>query len=122
MQGLARLGAHRGGRRPEASARARILRFPSPAGARIPGAWPLHLIVDREGTHTQAYARAWLERRRRFRLHPTPAGGSCFHWVGAWLGELSRERAPGRSLMSLRALEGAIQTYIAGNPARPQPI
>jgi len=29
----------------------------------FPGSQPLHLIVDREGTHTQAYARAWLERR-----------------------------------------------------------
>ena len=89
---------------------------------RSPGPWPLHLIVDREGTHTQAYARAWLERRRRFRLHPTPAGGSWFDGAAAWLGELSRERARGRSLMSLRALEGAIQTYLAGNPAQPQPF
>src|SRR5437879_4872218 len=88
---------------------------------RFPGAWPLHVIVDREGTHTQAYARAWLERRRRFRLHPTPAGGSWFHWVGAWLGEeLSRVR--GRSLRGLGALEQAIQTYLAGNPAQPQPF
>jgi len=89
---------------------------------RFPGPWPLHLIVDREGTHTQAYAQAWLERRRRFRLHPTPAGGSWFDGAAAWLGELSRERARGRSLMSLRALEGAIQTYLAENPAQPQPF
>ncbi|PYU90538.1 MAG: IS630 family transposase [Acidobacteria bacterium] len=85
---------------------------------RFPGAWPLHLIVDREGTHTQAYAQAWLERRRRFRLHPPPAGGSWLRWAGAWLGELSR----GRSLRSLGALEEAIQTYLAGNPAQPQPF
>src|SRR2546425_3603776 len=63
---------------------------------RFPGAWPLHLIVDREGTHTQAYARAWLERRRRFRLHPTPAGGSWFDGAAAGLGGLGRERARGR--------------------------
>jgi len=90
---------------------------------RFPGAWPLHVIVDREGTHTQAYARAWLERRRRFRLHPTPAGGSWLNWVGMWLGELSREQAGVRSLRSLGALEGALQTYLlAGNPAQPQPF
>ena len=89
---------------------------------RFPGPWPLHLIVDREGTHTQAYARAWLERRRRFRLRPTPIGGSWFNWVGAWLGELSREGARGRSLMSLGALEEAIRLYLAGNPAQPQPF
>ena len=88
---------------------------------RFPGPWPLHLIVDREGTHTQAYARAWLERRRRFRLHPTPAGGSWLNWAGAWLGELSREGGRG-SLMRLGALEEAIQTYLVGNPAQPQPF
>jgi len=87
---------------------------------RFPGAWPLHLIVDREGTHTQAYAQAWLERRRRFRLHSTSAGGSWLNWVGAWLGELSRVR--GRSLRGLGALEEAIQTYLVGNPAQPQPF
>ena len=80
------------------------------------------MIVDREGTHTQAYAQAWLERRRRFRLRPTPIGGSWFNWVGAWLGELSREGARGRSLMSLGALEEAIRLYLAGNPAQPQPF
>ncbi len=87
---------------------------------RFPGAWPLHLIVDREGTHTHAYAQAWLERRRRFRLHPTPAGGSWLNCVGMWLGELSRVR--GRSLRGLGALEEALQTYLAGNPAQPQPF
>ncbi len=86
----------------------------------FPGSQPLHLIVDREGTHTQAYARAWLERRRRFRLHSPPAGGSWLNWVGAWLGELSQVR--GRSLRGLGALEGAIQTYLVGNPAQPQPF
>ena len=86
---------------------------------RFPGAWPLHLIVDREGTHTHAYAQAWLERRRRFRLHSPPAGVSWLNCVGMWLGELSRVR--GRSLRGLRALEQAIQTYMAGNPAQPQP-
>ena len=84
----------------------------------FPGSQPLHLVVDREGTHTQAYAQAWLERRRRFRLHTTPAGGSWLNCVGMWLGELSR----GRSLRSLGALEEAIQTYLAGNPTQPQPF
>ncbi|PYU89701.1 MAG: IS630 family transposase [Acidobacteria bacterium] len=87
---------------------------------RFPGAWPLHMIVNREGTHPQAYARAWLERRRRFRLHPTPAGGSWLNWVGMWLGELSRVR--GRSLRGLGALEEALRIYLVGNPAQPQPF
>ena len=41
---------------------------------RFPGAWPLHVIVDREGTHTQAYAQAWLERRRAFAFTPRRLG------------------------------------------------
>ena len=89
---------------------------------RFPGAWPLHLIVDREGTHTQAYARAWLDQRRRFRLHSLRAGVSWFQWMEAWLGELSRGQAGVRSLRSLGALEGAIRTYLAGNPTQPQPF
>src|SRR5437899_12924732 len=35
---------------------------------RFPGAWPLHVMADREGTHTQAYAQVSLARRRRVRL------------------------------------------------------
>jgi len=89
---------------------------------RSPGPWPLHLVVDQNGTHAQAYARAWLKPRQRFRLHPTPAGGSWLNWAGAWLGELSREGARGRALMSLEALEEAIQTYLAGNPTQPWPL
>ena len=77
-------------------------------------------LAGREGTHTQAYAQAWLERRRRFRLHPTPAGGSWLNWVGMWLGELSRVR--GRSLRGLGALEEALRIYLVGNPAQPQPF
>ena len=89
---------------------------------RFPGAWPLHLIVDREGTHTHAYAQAWLERRRRFRLHSPPAGGSWLNCVGMWLGELSRGQAGVRSLRSLGVLEEALRTYLVGNPAQPQPF
>src|SRR5207244_9362381 len=33
---------------------------------RFPGTWPLHLVVDQNGTHAQAYARAWFQLRHRF--------------------------------------------------------
>ncbi|TAM80266.1 MAG: helix-turn-helix domain-containing protein [Acidobacteria bacterium] len=80
---------------------------------------PIHLVVDREGTHTQDAAQAWL-KRRRFRLHPTPKGATWLDWAARWLGEVGRKRAPRRS--SLEAMEQAVQRYLAANPVQPQPF
>ena len=85
---------------------------------RVPSG-PIHLVVDREGTHRQDYAQRWLQRRR-FRLHPTPEGDTWLDGVSHWLGEASRKRAPRER--SLKTVEQAIQAYLAANPVQPQPF
>lgn len=85
---------------------------------RVPSG-PIHLVVDREGTHRQDYAQRWLQRRR-FRLHPTPQGDTWLDGVSRWLGEVSGNRAPRER--SLKAVEQAIQTYLAADPVQPQPF
>lgn len=80
---------------------------------------PIHLVVDREGTHTQDYAQTWL-KRRRFRLHPTPEGDTWMDWATRWLGEVSRKRAPREK--SFEAIEQAVQSYLAADPVQPQPF
>ncbi len=80
---------------------------------------PIHLVVDREGTHTQDYAQRWL-KRRRFRLHPTPEGDTWLEGVSRWLGAVSGKRAPRER--SFEAVEQAIQAYLAANPVQPQPF
>lgn len=80
---------------------------------------PLHLVVDREGTHRQDYAQTWL-KCRRFRLHPGSGADTWLGWATRWLREVSPKRAPqGRSL---KAVEQAIQDYLGANPVQPQPF
>ena len=85
---------------------------------RVPSG-PIHLVVDREGTHRQDYAQTWLQRRR-FRLHPTPEGDTWLDGVSRWLGEVSGKRAP--RIRSFEAVEQAIQAYLAASPVQPQPF
>jgi putative transposase len=82
----------------------------------VPSGTPIHLVVDREGTHRQDYAQSWLKRRRYFHLHPAPAGSTWLNWAAAWLKELSRKR----TRPQMDTLERAIADYRAGH--QPQPF
>ncbi|MFB3924264.1 MAG: helix-turn-helix domain-containing protein, partial [Terriglobia bacterium] len=86
----------------------------------LPGEQPIHLIVGRQGTHTQPRIREWLKHRRRFQLHPTPADSTWLNWAALWLGELSRTSVS--RFDGVRAAEQAIRTYLADRPAQPCPF
>jgi hypothetical protein len=88
----------------------------------VPGERPLHLLIDREGTHRQDFVQRWLKRRPRLQLHPTPAGRTWLDWVGHWLRELTRKHAGRESLPGATAMEQAVRSYLADNPPQPQPF
>jgi transposase len=85
----------------------------------VPDGSAIHLVVDREGTHTESYSQAWLKRRRHFHLHPAPAGSTWFRWAAHCLGELSRKRG---TFPGVGAVEQAVQTYLAEQPSQPRPF
>jgi transposase len=47
----------------------------------FPKEMPLHLIVDKYGTHRQPKVEAWLEKHQRFMLHFTPTSSSWLNLV-----------------------------------------
>jgi putative transposase len=82
----------------------------------------IHLLVDRDGTYRQDSVQAWLKRRPRLKLHPTPPGGAWVQWVSYWFGELDRKRARQESGPGSAAIEAAIQDYLRAHPAQPHPF
>ncbi len=82
----------------------------------------IHLLVDRDGTYRQDSVQAWLKRRPRLKLHPTPPGGAWVQWVSYWFGELNRKRARQESGPGSAAIEAALQDYLRAHPAQPHPF
>ena len=83
---------------------------------------PIHLVMDRQGTHTQDFAQAWLKRRPRMYLHPAPAGGTWFTWAAYWLAQLSRRHDYRGSFPGSEVLEPVIRAYLASHPTQPEPF
>ncbi len=88
----------------------------------VPAEAPIHLVVDREGTHAQDCAQAWFKHRPRLHLHPAPAGSTWLDWVAWWLRELTRKQADREGLPGTAAVEQAVRSYLADNPPQPQPF
>jgi len=82
----------------------------------------IHLLVDRDGTYRQGSVQAWLKRRPRLKLHPTPPGGAWVQWVSHWFGELNRKQARPESGPGSATIEAAIQDYLRAHPAQPHPF
>ncbi len=83
---------------------------------------PIHLVIDRQGTHTQDFAQAWLKRRPRMYLHPAPTGGTWFTWAAYWLAQLSRRHDYRGSFPGSEVLEPVIRAYLASHPTQPEPF
>jgi len=86
----------------------------------VPGETPLHFVTDHEGTHAQDFAQAWFKHRPRLQVHPAPAGSTWLDWVACRLRELTRKQADREGLPGAAAVEQAIRTYFAANPAQPE--
>ncbi len=88
----------------------------------VPGEIPIHFVTDHEGTHAQDFAQAWLKHRPRLHVHPAPAGSTWLDGVACRLRELTRKQADREGLPGAAAVEQAIRTYLAANPAQPEPF
>jgi putative transposase len=86
----------------------------------VPGETPIHFVTDHEGTHAQDFAQAWFKHRPRLHLHPAPVGSTWLDWVAWWLRALTRKHADREGLPGAAAMEQAIRTYLAANPAQPE--
>ena len=79
----------------------------------------LHLILDNYGTHKHPKVREWLKNHPRFHLHFTPTSCSWLNLVECWFSALTRARIRRGSFRSIRALVGALNSYVAESNRNP---
>lgn len=82
----------------------------------------LHLICDNYGTHKHPAVRQWLAQHPRFHLHFTPTSASWLNLVERWFARITDEAIRRGSFDSTRALERAINAYLADWNSAPKPF
>jgi transposase len=82
----------------------------------------LHLIVDNYATHKHPKVKAWLKRHPRFHIHFTPTSSSWLNMIERWFREITDKRIRRGVFHSVPQLIQAIEDYIAGHNADPQPF
>ena len=90
--------------------------------ATVPRELDVHLIVDNYATHKTQLIRRWLAKRPRYHVHFTPTSASWLNLVERWFALLTQKQIRRAAHRSTRALETAIQAYIAINNEQPKPF
>jgi len=88
----------------------------------IPGAGPVHLVLDNYGTHKTPKVVRWFTRHPRYRLHFTPTSASWINQVERWFAEITQKRIRRGSFEGVRSLEKAIVEYLEHNNQNPKPF
>lgn len=90
--------------------------------ASVPSNVDVHLVMDNYGTHKTPTIRARFAKRPRFHVHFTPTYASWLNLVERWFGELTTKQLRRGVYRSVRALETAIEEFIAAHNAQNTPF
>jgi transposase len=82
----------------------------------------IHLIMDNYSTHKTAAVKRWLTNHPRFVVHFTPTSASWINQVERFFAEITEKRIRRGVFKSVRALEAAIEEYLAEHNADPKPF
>ena len=82
----------------------------------------VHLVMDNYATHKTPAVRRWLARRPRFVVHFTPTSGSWLNQVERFFAEITEKRIRRGVFKTVKALEQAIEAYLAAHNANPKPF
>lgn len=88
----------------------------------VPAHLDVHLVLDNLSTHKTPAIKRWLLKRPRFHLHFTPTSASWLNLVERWFGLLTERQLRRGTHRSTRALEEAINRYIAHTNDSPKPF
>jgi transposase len=101
-----------------------FVRFLDEIGATVPAedGVTAHLVVDNDATHKTPAVKRWLASRPRFVVHFTPTSGSWLNQVERFFAEITAERIRRGAFRSVKALEQAIEAYLAEHNASPKPF
>jgi transposase len=82
----------------------------------------IHLILDNYATHKTPKVKRWLARHPRFTVHFTPTSGSWLNQIERFFAEITEKQIRRGSFRSVKALEKAIESYLAEHNKEPKPF
>jgi transposase len=82
----------------------------------------VHLVMDNYATHKTPAVKRWLTKHPRFVVHFTPTSASWINQVERFFAEITEKRIRRGVFKTVRALEQAIESYLAEHNANPKPF
>ena len=90
-----------------------FLKFLNQVDAELPPDGEVHLIMDNYGTHKTPKVIRWFVRHPRYHLHFTPTSASWLNQIERFFSTLTTQRIRRGTFENVRALELAIEQYLA---------
>lgn len=88
----------------------------------IPKELDIHIILDNYGTHKTKLVQQWLLKHPRVQLHFIPTSSSWLNMIERWFAELTNKQIKRGVHRSVKALEEAINAFIAATNENPKPF
>jgi transposase len=82
----------------------------------------IHLVLDNYAAHKTPAVKRWLTKHPRFVVHFTPTSGSWLDQVERFFAEITEKRIRRGVFKTVKALEQAIEAYLAEHNANPKPF
>jgi transposase len=82
----------------------------------------VHLVMDNYATHKTPAVKRWLTRHPRFVVHFTPTSASWINQVERFFAAITETRIRRGVFKTVKALEQAIEAYLAEHNADPKPF
>jgi transposase len=99
-----------------------FLRFLEQIDREVPATLDIHLVMDNDGTHKAPKVIRWFARHPRYYLHFTPTSASWLNQVARFFGLITSRRIRRGTFDSVKALERAIEEYLAHHNADAGPF
>ena len=97
-------------------------KFLDRADESVPSDLNVHIIMDNYATHKTPLIWAWFAKRPRLHVHFTPTYASWLNLIERWFAELTTKQLRRGVHRSVRALEAAIDEFIAAHNAGGTPF
>ena len=97
-----------------------FLKFLRVIDRQVPKELEIHMILDNDGSHTDASVQAWLDKHPRFHLHFTATSSSWLNLVERWFRNLTEQAIHRGIFRSVPDLIAAIEAYLQANNDDPK--
>jgi transposase len=99
-----------------------LLKFLDQVDAAVPPDGDVHVIMDNYGTHKAPKVARWFVRHPRYSVHFTPTSASWLNQVERFFSQITTQRIRRGTFDSARALEHAIDRYLADHNLTSKPF